>query len=128
MRPRGTGDCTVGAMTTLVDPAAPTAVELVAAIATGARSPVEVVTAALERAHAVQPALNCFTAIWDDAVDAAEQAAAAVARGDELGPLHGVPVAVKDTTPVAGRRTTLGSYAFEHWVPDRDAYIVTALR
>ena len=76
----------------------------------------------------MQPTLNCFTAIWDDAVDAAEQAAAAVARGDELGPLHGVPVAVKDTTPVAGRRTTLGSYAFEHWVPDRDAYIVTALR
>jgi len=115
-------------MTTLVDPGAPAAVELAAAIATGARSPVEVVTAALERAQAVQPALNCFTAIWDDALDAAEQAAAAVARGDVLGRLHGVPVAVKDTTPVAGRRTTLGSYAFEHWVPERDAYIVTALR
>jgi Asp-tRNA(Asn)/Glu-tRNA(Gln) amidotransferase A subunit family amidase len=128
MRPGGTGDCTVGVMTTLVDPAAPTAVGLATAIATGARSPVEVVTAALERAHAVQPELNCFTAIWDDALGAAERAAAAVTRGDELGPLHGVPVAVKDTTPVAGRRTTLGSYAFEHWVPDRDAYIVTALR
>jgi len=115
-------------MTTLVDPAAPSAVELAASIAAGERSPVEVVTAALERAHAVQPTLNCFTAIWDDAIDAAEQAAAAVARGDVLGPLHGVPVAVKDTTPIAGRRTTLGSYAFEHWVPDHDAYIVTALR
>ena len=42
--------------------------------------------------------------------------------------LHGVPVAVKDTTPVAGRRTTLGSYAFEHAVAERDAYVVTALR
>jgi Asp-tRNA(Asn)/Glu-tRNA(Gln) amidotransferase A subunit family amidase len=115
-------------MTTLVDPAAPSAVELARAIAAGERSPVEIVAAALERAHAVQPALNCFTAIWDDAADAAEQAAAAVAGGTTLGPLHGVPVAVKDTTPVAGRRTTLGSYAFEHWVPDRDAYIVTALR
>ena len=39
-----------------------------------------------------------------------------------------MPVAVKDTTPVAGHRTTLGSYAFEHWVPDRDGYVVTALR
>ncbi len=128
MRPDRTGDCTVGAMTTLVDPTAPTAVELAQAIATGARSAVDVVAAALERAHEVQPALNCFTAIWDDATDAAERADAAVARGDELGPLHGVPIAVKDTTPVAGRRTTLGSYAFEHWVPDHDAYIVTALR
>jgi Asp-tRNA(Asn)/Glu-tRNA(Gln) amidotransferase A subunit family amidase len=82
----------------------------------------------LARAEEVQPALNCFTAIWSDALDVAEEAAAAVARGDELGPLHGVPVAVKDTTPVAGRRTTLGSYAFEHWIPDRDGYVVTALR
>src|SRR5215213_4648406 len=126
MRPGGTGDCTVGVMTVLVDPAAPAASELAAAIASGARSPVEIVTAALERAHAVQPALNCFTSIWDDAVGVAERATAAVARGDVLGPLHGVPVAVKDTTPVAGRRTTLGSYAFQHWVPERDAYIVTA--
>ena len=129
MRPEGTGDCTVGAMTTtLVDHSAPTAVGLARSIATGEQSPVAVVAAALERAHTVQPVLNCFTAIWDDAMAAAEAAEAAVARGDELGPLHGVPVAVKDTTPVAGRRTTLGSFAFEHAVPDRDAYIVTALR
>ena len=84
---------------------------------------------ALARAAEVQPALNCFTAIWhDEAMRAADEAAAAVARGDALGVLHGVPVAVKDTTPVAGHRTTFGSYAFEHWVPDRDAYVVTALR
>src|SRR4051794_24481638 len=114
MRPRGTGDCTVGAMRTLAVDAAPSAGELARSIAVGERSPVEVVQAALERAHEVQPALNCFTAIWDDAIAAAEGAAAAVARGEVLGPLHGVPVAVKDTTPVAGRRTTLGSFAFEH--------------
>ena len=48
--------------------------------------------------------------------------------GAPLGALHGVPVAVKDTTPVGGRRTTLGSYTHEHWVPERDAYVVTALR
>src|SRR4051794_37955995 len=115
-------------MSSLVDDHAASAGELARSIAAGERSPVEVVGAALDRAHEVQPALNCFTAIWDDAVAAAEDAASAVARGDALGPLHGVPVAVKDTTPVAGRRTTLGSYAFEHSVPDRDAYIVTALR
>jgi Asp-tRNA(Asn)/Glu-tRNA(Gln) amidotransferase A subunit family amidase len=115
-------------MTALVASSPPTAVALAAAIGAGDRSPVEVVAAALERAHEVQPALNCFTAIWDDALDAAERAASAVGGHEELGVLHGVPVAVKDTTPVAGRRTTFGSYAFEHHVPERDAYIVTALR
>jgi Asp-tRNA(Asn)/Glu-tRNA(Gln) amidotransferase A subunit family amidase len=42
--------------------------------------------------------------------------------------LHGIPVALKDTTPTAGHRTTLGSYSHEHWIPERDAYIVGALR
>ena len=116
-------------MTDLLDPAAPSAHELAAAIAAGEVSPVDAVSRALARAADVQPALNCFTAIWhDEAMRAADEAAAAVARGDALGVLHGVPVAVKDTTPVAGRRTTFGSYAFEHWIPERDAYVVTALR
>ncbi len=118
-------------MPDLVAPAStPTAQEMARLIAAGELSPVEAVAAAIERAAAVQPHLNCFTDVWDDeARQAAEAAAAAVSRGnDDLGLLHGVPVAVKDTTPVAGHRTTLGSYAFEHWVPDRDAYIVTALR
>jgi Asp-tRNA(Asn)/Glu-tRNA(Gln) amidotransferase A subunit family amidase len=116
-------------MTALVDGDAPTAHALAAAIAAGELSPVQAVADALERAHAVQPALNCFTTIWDDeAPAAAERAAAAIRRGEPLGVLHGVPVAVKDTTPVAGRRTTLGSYAFEHAVPAHDAYVVTALR
>ncbi len=132
MRPEGTGDCTVGPVTdvaSLFDPAAPTANELAAAIASGRSSPVEVVAVALERAMEVDPILNCFTAIWtDEAMQAADEATAAIARGGPLGVLHGVPVAVKDTTPVAGHRTTLGSFAFEHWVPDRDAYVVRALR
>jgi len=116
-------------MSDLVEPHAPTAHELAAAIAAGAVSPVDVVARALARADEVQPALNCFTARWpDEAMRAAHDAAAAAARGDALGVLHGVPVAVKDTTPVAGRRTTLGSYAFEHSVPDRDGYVITALR
>jgi Asp-tRNA(Asn)/Glu-tRNA(Gln) amidotransferase A subunit family amidase len=116
-------------MAELVDPAAPTAQELATAIAAGEVSPVDAVANAVERALLVQPALNCFTEIWvDEAMLAAERAEQAVARGDELGVLHGVPVAVKDTTPVARHRTTLGSYAFEHWVPDHDAYVVTALR
>ena len=49
-------------------------------------------------------------------------------RGGPLGALHGVPVAVKDTTPTIGHRTTLGSYTHEHWIPDYNAYIANALR
>jgi Asp-tRNA(Asn)/Glu-tRNA(Gln) amidotransferase A subunit family amidase len=105
------------------------AMQTASLVAAGELSPVEAVTAALDRAAAVQPHLNCFTDVWDDeARDAAASSADAVARGEQLGVLHGVPVAVKDTTPVAGHRTTLGSYAFEQWVPEHDAYIVTALR
>ena len=48
--------------------------------------------------------------------------------GEALGPLHGVPIAIKDFTPTAGKTTTRGSYAFEHWVPERDALIVERLR
>ncbi len=92
-------------------------------------SPVEVVQNALDRIADVNPALNAFCFVWDDsALAEARLAADAVARGDALRPLHGVPIAVKDTTPTAGRRTTLGSYTHEHWVPIDDAAIVTALR
>ena len=105
------------------------AVDLARMIATRAVSPAEVVSNALSRIDEVNPKLNCFCFVWhDEAVDAADAATRAVARGEELGPLHGVPVALKDTTPTAGHRTTLGSYTHEHWIPDRDAYIVGALR
>ena len=98
----------------LVDRAAPTAGALASAIASGERSPVEVVATAVERALIVQPSLNCFTSIWvDEAMAEAERAAQDVAAGRPLGVLHGVPVAIKDTTPAAGHRTTFGSYAFE---------------
>src|SRR5467141_2986309 len=105
------------------------AVDLARMIATRSASPVEVVSNALARIGDVNPKLNCFCFVWhDEALAAARAAAQAVARGENLGPLHGVPVALKDTTPTAGHRTTLGSYTHEHWVPDRDAYIVGALR
>ena len=49
-------------------------------------------------------------------------------RRAPLGVLHGVPVAIKDTSPAAGHLTTFGSYAFAEYVPDHDAYVVAALR
>jgi len=105
------------------------ALDLARMIATRAVSPVEVVSNVLARIDDVNPTLNCFCFVWhDEAVKAAHLAAQAVARGETLGALHGVPIALKDTTPTAGHRTTLGSYTHEHWIPDRDAYIVGALR
>jgi Asp-tRNA(Asn)/Glu-tRNA(Gln) amidotransferase A subunit family amidase len=50
-----------------------------------------------------------------------------VRSGEESGPLHGVPIAIKDLTPTKGKRTTMGSYAFEHYVPDFSALIVDRL-
>lgn len=105
------------------------AVDLSRMIATRVVSPSEVVSNALSRIDDVNPKLNAFCFVWhNEATEAAAAAAQAVARGARLGALHGVPVALKDTTPTAGHRTTLGSYTHEHWIPDRDAYIVGALR
>ena len=50
-----------------------------------------------------------------------------VMAGRDPGPLGGVPIAIKDLTPTKGKRTTLGSYAYEHWVPERDAAVVEKL-
>ena len=97
-------------------------------VAAGELSPVELVENSLARIAEVNPALNCFCFVWDDeARTAARAAEAAVARREPLGPLHGIPVALKDTTPTAGHTTTLGSYTHEHWVPDHDAYVARAL-
>jgi Asp-tRNA(Asn)/Glu-tRNA(Gln) amidotransferase A subunit family amidase len=105
------------------------AAEMARKIAAKELSPVEVVENALARCEQVQGALNCFTETYaEDALREAREAAAAVARGDTLGILHGVPVAIKDTTPQRGRRTTLGSYTHEHWLPDHDAAMVTSLQ
>lgn len=103
--------------------------QLARLIADGQLSPVEVVGGALERCAEVGPRLNCFTALWEqDALAEARAAEGAARRGEQLGPLHGVPVAVKDTTPQAGRPTTCGSRTRAGWVPAEDAAVVAALR
>lgn len=93
-------------------------------------SPVEVVTALLERIEAVNPAVNCFVTVnGDQALEAAEAATQAIARGDDnLGPLHGLPVVVKDLTPTAGVRTTFGSTRYADHIPTEDGLIWARLK
>ena len=91
-------------------------------------SPVEIMENCLSRIDEVNPALNCFCFVFaDEAMARAREAEAAVMRGDDVGPLHGVPIAIKDFTPTKGKRTTRGSKVFEHWVPDENALIVDRL-
>jgi Asp-tRNA(Asn)/Glu-tRNA(Gln) amidotransferase A subunit family amidase len=86
------------------------ALDLAAAIRAGEVSPVEVFDATARRIEALNPRLNAFCTLGLDQARAAARAAAeAVARKADLGPLHGVPVAIKDDLLVAGLPCTEGS-------------------
>lgn len=92
-------------------------------------SPVELVDAALERIEKSQPQLNAFiTVCAEQARAAAWEAEAAVMLGDPLGPLHGVPFAVKDLVNTAGVKTTFGSVALADNVPAADSVAVARLK
>jgi aspartyl-tRNA(Asn)/glutamyl-tRNA(Gln) amidotransferase subunit A len=92
-------------------------------------SPVELAEGYLRRIEALNPSLNAYiTVAADEAMRSARQAEDGVARGLELGPLHGVPLAIKDLFATRGLRTTGGSKILADWIPDQDAYVVTRLR
>jgi aspartyl-tRNA(Asn)/glutamyl-tRNA(Gln) amidotransferase subunit A len=92
-------------------------------------SPVEVVEDALRRAEALNPVLNCYiTVLAEPALAEAAEAERMIGRGDYRGPLHGVPVSVKDLFQTAGVRTTSGSRLRAGWVPDEDATAVRKLK
>jgi Asp-tRNA(Asn)/Glu-tRNA(Gln) amidotransferase A subunit family amidase len=93
------------------------------------RSPREIVENALARIEDVNPALNCFAASYpEQALAAADDAERALAAPRRLGPLHGVPFALKDLTPTRGHRVTSGSYLFADHVAQQDAIVGARLR
>ncbi|MFB6107159.1 MAG: amidase [Halobacteriaceae archaeon] len=97
-------------------------------IRAGERSPVAVVRAHLDRIDELDDEVNAFVHRLDDrAMDRAREAERAVQRGDPLGPLHGVPVAVKDLEDVAGTPTTSGSQPFVDDVASENAPVVDRL-
>ncbi len=103
--------------------------ELAAAIRRGEVSSLDVVESHLARIEAVNGHLNAVVRVLaDEARVAARAADEAVAAGAELGPLHGVPISVKDNIAVAGTPTTDGVAALADVVADEDALIVTRLR
>lgn len=92
-------------------------------------SPVEVTRAQLERIDALDPKLHAFvTVLPEAALDEARRAEADLAAGRYRGPLHGVPVAVKDLCATKGVRTTAGQPIRDDHVPDHDATVVERLR
>lgn len=92
-------------------------------------SPVELTRACLRRIDQLNPALNAFiTVTAEHAMAQAHEAEAEVQRGSWRGPLHGVPVALKDNIDTAGVRTTLASAVFKDRVPSADAEVVRRLK
>lgn len=92
-------------------------------------SPVEVVSAYLARIDERNPVINAYTVVLpDQALDDARAAEREVVQGRPLGPLHGVPVAIKDLDDVAGVPTSMGSLAVRNRVPTRNAAVVDRLR
>ena len=105
------------------------ATELLELIAAGQVSPVELTELYYERIDRLRPQLNAYLLLTrDSAMEAAKEAEAAVVRGDELGPLHGLPIPIKDTSNTAGIRTTMGSLLFKDNVPERDAAVVERVK
>ena len=102
--------------------------EVAHAIAKKIVSACEVTEACLARIERLQPAYNAFITIdADAALAAAARSDNAIARDDDIGPLHGVPLAHKDTFYRAGRRATCGSRLRRDFVPDHTAMVLSRL-
>ena len=95
----------------------------------GSLSPVELTTACLARIEELNPKLNAFITITaESALAQARQAEAEIRRGDWRGPLHGIPLALKDLIDTAGVRTTAASLLFKDRIPAEDAQVVRRLK
>ncbi len=92
-------------------------------------SAVEVMEAHLAQIEKVNPTVNAIVTLHPDlAIEGAKAADEAISNGDDLGPLHGLPTAVKDLTLTKGIRTTFGSPIYKDNVPEKDAIIVERIK
>ncbi|MFQ5631692.1 MAG: amidase, partial [bacterium] len=91
-------------------------------------SPVEVAEACLKQVERLNPTVNAVVTLSDKVLEEARAAEQKVMRGEEPGPVLGLPVGIKDVTPVAGLRTTYGSPLYANQVPTQDALVVRRLK
>ncbi|MGB8730770.1 MAG: amidase [Candidatus Sulfotelmatobacter sp.] len=92
-------------------------------------SPLELTRACLDRIEKINPALNAFiTVMAESALAEAQTAEIEISRGEWRGPLHGIPIALKDLIDTAGTRTTAASGLYQNRVPSEDAEVVRRLR
>ncbi len=97
-------------------------------IGRGEVSPVQVVEAYLAQVERYNGAINAVVTLNERALDEARRLEQQTARGEAMGLLHGLPVGIKDITPVASLRTTYGSRLYADHVPDADAVVAWRLR
>ena len=105
------------------------ATELAPLIRSGQVSCLELVEGFYQRIEEFNPQLNAYLALCpDSAIEQAKQAQVAVQQGQELGPLHGIPISVKDLEMTQGLTTTLGSAMFRDRVPEIDSVVVERVK
>ena len=116
-------------MDTETDPLFMSATKLAGLIRSKQISSVEAVQNFVDRIHAVNPLINAVvTPCFERAFAEAKAADAMLAKGESMGPLHGVPMTIKDSIDTAGVVTTGGTQGRSHFVPEKDASAVARLR
>src|SRR5689334_478272 len=113
-----------------MDPCDLTAVAARKLIGSGELSPVELLESCIARVEDINPYVNAIVATDYDRARRAALAAEKLIRSspDELPPLHGLPIGVKDLTATAGLRTTWGSPIYRDHVPEQDDGVIAGIR
>lgn len=106
-----------------------TLAELGRSIRAGGVSPVRLVEDFYERIAKINPSLNAYILLMkDEALEEAEEREKELKEGKNRGPLHGIPLSLKDNIATKGARTTAGSKHLANWIPDYDAAVVEKLK
>ncbi|MBU1360351.1 MAG: aspartyl/glutamyl-tRNA amidotransferase subunit A [Gammaproteobacteria bacterium] len=113
----------------MTNPTELTLAEAASAVRCGELSATELVAASLDRIGRHDQVLKSFISVYEEQAREVAKAADMLTRaGHSMGPLHGVPIALKDNIAMRGLRTTAGSKVLANWLPEADATVTTRLR